>query len=56
MGRNRGQRGAWIEDFPARFSTGWVEFCESRNTEAGPDSVARRQTKLRAATEMDSPD
>ena len=48
-GRNRGAGRIGMEDCPARFSTGWVEFCESRNTEVPSDSVAK-QAELRAAT------
>jgi hypothetical protein len=43
-----------MEDFPARFSTGWVEFYERRNTEAGLGREAAGEAA--AATEMDSPD
>jgi hypothetical protein len=36
-----------MKDFPARFSTGCVKFYERRNTEAGPESVAKLQVEPR---------
>jgi hypothetical protein len=44
-----------MEDFPARFSTGWVEFCEI-GTGGGIEFGREAAGRAAAATEMGSPD